>query len=167
MTTTAMLAFLSLSPAHAPWEATTTAPWEAHPALTYRDACSLAMALSKPVVVWVGGNFCERCVSDTRNEFVHHFTATFEGAVAPAIVVGVPDGNGLTRIATITSWVEGDATHGHVPSIRRAIRNWRASRQRAVQSPWAMRYEPPPSVFVPRFFPSGFGSRISAAACSS
>jgi hypothetical protein len=95
--------------------------------LTYNQAYHKALLEGKPLVVWVGGDFCPRCVNDTKEEFIHFFTDTYAGAVAPAIVVGVPDGRGgLDRVATVTQWIVGDPEFGHMPSVRKAIQAWKA-----------------------------------------
>jgi hypothetical protein len=107
------------------------------PPLTYPEAHAEAMRLGKPLVVWVGGNFCEACVRDSAREFVHVFVETFEGATAPSIVVGVVDRDDATgkdelvRAGTVTWWIVGDKEFGHLPSVRGAIRAWRDRREAA------------------------------------
>lgn len=116
-----------VSPAGAPASAPTPAPVRA----TYELAAREALDRGKPLLVWVGGNFCEACVRDSASEFVHHFTAEFEGVTAPAIVVGVVDSGSLIRAGEVTWWVEGDREFGHVPSVRGVIRKWLDRREAA------------------------------------
>jgi hypothetical protein len=96
--------------------------------LTYEDAYRLAMKTEKPLLVWVGGNFCERCVQDSENDFVHCFVDEFPGAINPSIVVAVKDGDKLERVGDVQWWIVGDKEFGHIPSVRTAIRNWRERR---------------------------------------
>lgn len=94
--------------------------------LSYGDAYRESLRTGRPLLVWVGGNFCERCVNDSADEFIHHFTASWPGAPVPSVVVAVPEGDGLTRLDTLTRWIEGDATFGHLPSVRRIIEGAKA-----------------------------------------
>ena len=99
--------------------------------LSYPQARAKALALGKPLVCWVGVGdvVCPACVKTLSGEVVSHLTPTFAGVVGNAIVVGVPDGQGdLEHVATITRWTTGDATWGHVPSVRRAVAAWRDRR---------------------------------------
>ena len=96
---------------------------------TYAEAYHRALTTGRPLLVWVGGNFCPRCVNDTAGEFVHAFVDSFPEAVVPSVVVAVPEGGQLTRVADVTSWVEGDATFGHIPSVRRVLANRRPVRR--------------------------------------
>jgi len=107
---------------------------QADPTNSYGDACRESLRTGKPLLVWVGGNFCERCVADSKDEFIHHFAKSFPGVAAPAVVVAAPEGDWLTRVENITWWVEGDATFGHIPSARRALANYRTGAGR-VPSP--------------------------------
>lgn len=92
----------------------------------YRDAYNAALRSGKPMIVWVGGNFCERCVNDSKNEFVHHFVDDgWEGVKGPATVVAVPHGDKLYRAGTVNRWTVGSSDWGHVPSARRVTSEWR------------------------------------------
>lgn len=99
--------------------------------LSYDEALKEVKATGKPLVVWVGGNFCERCVRDSAADFVHFFTPEFDGVSAPAIVVGVIDSGNLIRAGEVTWWVEGDGEFGHVGSVRGVIRRWLDRREAA------------------------------------
>jgi hypothetical protein len=107
--------------------------------LGYDRAARLAKETGKPLVVWVGGNFCDRCVQESRDEFVHVFADSFPGAADRSTVVGVWEGDEFVRVADMDWWVVGDATFGHVPTVRRALRNWRDSRTHFRQSAPGMR----------------------------
>lgn len=107
--------------------------------LTYLEARALALKESKPLVIWVGGDFCHRCVEDSAAEFVHVFVPLgWEGHNVPTTIVGVPEDGDLLGIAEMTWWVVGDAKHGHVPSIRRALKQWREERRMFAQHAPAM-----------------------------
>ena len=110
--------------AAAPLPPPVAAPEPEEKPLTYAQARVRAVEEGKPLVVWVGGNFCERCVRESAADFVHCFVDKFEGVAAPAIVVGVSDGGELVRAGDVTWWVEGDREFGHVPSVRAVIRRW-------------------------------------------
>lgn len=95
--------------------------------LTYAQALARAVATGKPLAIWVGGDFCPRCVRETSDEFVHYFTDAFPGVTAPAIVVGVretPASERLVWVETVDWWIEGDKEFGHSPTIRGAVRRW-------------------------------------------
>jgi hypothetical protein len=96
----------------------------------YAEARRRALAENKPLVVWVGGGdaLCPACMHTLGGEAVHHVAESFPDTPASALVVAVPEGGDLFRVATITRWVTGDPTWGHVPSVRRALRNWRERR---------------------------------------
>ncbi len=147
------------------------------PPLTYSEAYRQAVKEDKPLVVWVGGEFCPDCVRDSAADFVHVFVADFPGATAPAIVVALPEDGELVRIGDISWWITGDKTYGHVPSVRRAIANWRATRQRQVvagppvptRSGQFRSVQPnfaSPALFLPQAAPRMRGGR-GAGACSS
>lgn len=109
--------------------------------LTYSEAVQLSKQTGKPLVIWVGGEFCPQCVQASAEDFVHVFVEEFPGATAPATVVGVWEGNDLLRVGDMDWWVVGDKTFGHVPSVRRALANWRANRRHFRQSqPQTMGY---------------------------
>jgi hypothetical protein len=99
---------------------------------TYTEAYDLAMKLNLPLVAWHGDAICESCLHDTDGEWVNYVGA-IAGSPPNSITVGVPDGQGgMDRVATITTWITGDAVHGHVPSVRGALTRWRANRQRTL-----------------------------------
>lgn len=91
--------------------------------LTYAEGVARAMRDGRPVVVWVGGEFCPQCVQDSAGDFHHVFVDSFPAASAPSIVVGVRDGSELVRL-DVNWWITGDKEHGHIPSVRSAIRRW-------------------------------------------
>jgi hypothetical protein len=94
----------------------------------YDEAYLLAMATNKPLVVWNGNAICEVCIHDTEGEFVN-YVGTVPGLTpANTVTVCVPENNQMLRADVITSWTTGDATYGHVPSVRRALANWRQRR---------------------------------------
>jgi hypothetical protein len=101
-------------------------------ALSYAEAYALALKRGKPLVVWVGGNFCKQCVRDSAKDFVHYFTdepsAFGPDLPVPSILVYVPEAGGLPNAGVIDWWIEGDAEFGHLASIRNAIRRWRERR---------------------------------------
>lgn len=96
--------------------------------LTYAEGAKLSKKTDKPLVVWVGGEFCERCTHDSATEFVHVFVDRFDGVTAPATVVGVWEGEDLWRVGVADWWEVGHVTFGHLPTVRRALANWRANR---------------------------------------
>jgi len=100
--------------------------------LTYSKAYRKAIDEDKPLLVWVGGNFCERCVEASAEEFVHYFTDSFQNKPNPSIVVIMKEeekpGSRLVIGATVTDWIEGSDTHGHIPSVRAAMREFRGRR---------------------------------------
>lgn len=111
----------------APSGATVALPADNSEELTYAQALARASATGKPLAIWVGGDFCPRCVRETSDEFVHYFTDTFPGVTAPAIVVGVretPASERLVWVETVDWWIEGDKEFGHSPTIRGAVRRW-------------------------------------------
>src|SRR5258708_1311751 len=81
--------------------------------LTYAQAHAKALASGKPLMGWVGGDFCPACVQSSATEFVHFFTPSYEGVTAPAIVVGVVDDGQLIRAGEVTWWIVGDREFGH------------------------------------------------------
>lgn len=84
-----------------------------------------SLKTGKPIVVWVGGNFCDRCVDDSKNEFVHVFVNGWQGHPGPATVVCVPHDGDVYRAATVEKWTVGTHDWGHVPSARRVVAEWR------------------------------------------
>lgn len=93
--------------------------------LTYAEAYRKALASKKPLLVWCGGNFCPRCVNDSRDEFVHCFVDSFPSAVTPSIAVCVPEDGKLMRLTgDVTSWITGDKEFGHLPTVRKRIRSY-------------------------------------------
>jgi hypothetical protein len=109
-------------------------------AAAYAAAYARAVAEGKPLVCWVGGGdaVCPACVKTLAGEVVSHVAPTLPGVAGQALVVGMPDGRGqLDQAAVVTQWITGDATWGHVPSLRRAIARWRATRT-GVSSGWSL-----------------------------
>jgi hypothetical protein len=107
--------------------------------LGYPEARAKALAEGKPLVVWAGTGdvVCPACMAQLA-ECVHHLTPTFPGVAGNTIVVAVPDGQGgLDRVADITQWTTGSPDFGHVPSVRRALRNWR-ERRAVVRGGWSV-----------------------------
>ena len=103
---------------------------------SYLAARARAVREGKPLIVWVGGNFCDRCVKDSRNEFVHCFVADgWEGHRGPTTVVSVPHGDELYYVASVTRWTVGSHDWGHVPSARRLVGEWRERAARGDRSP--------------------------------
>lgn len=95
--------------------------------LTYAQAHAEALRTGKPLIVWVGGDFCARCVAeDGGKEFVHHLTPKWEGVQAPATIIYMPEEGQLLQAATVTRWTVGSHDWGHLPSARRVAREWRA-----------------------------------------
>lgn len=135
--------------------------------LTYDAAYRKAVAEGKPLVCWVGGGdaLCPACVRTLENEVVSYIAPTFPGCAVPTLVVAMPEGGQLTRVADITQWVTGDAVHGHVPSIRRAIAGWRSHRA-IIRGGWSV--APPAPVQLPAFRPMLFAPvRMMRGACAS
>lgn len=104
--------------------------------LTYAEAYEKSFKNGKPLIVWVGGNFCPQCVRDTETAFNHTFVSTYPGVTEKqAIVVGVMDTNNkLIQAGVVTWWIEGDKEFGHVASIREEIRKWRRKVEAAQQN---------------------------------
>lgn len=108
-------------------------------ALTYPEAVKLSLATGKPLIVWVGGDVCERCVRESASDFVHVFVSEFPGVTAPALVVAVREdmtttvgsAAALSWVETVDWWIEGDKQFGHVPTVRGAIARWRERRAEA------------------------------------
>lgn len=106
---------------------------------SYLAARDRAVREGKPLIVWVGGNFCDRCVKDSANEFIHHFAADgWEGHRGPATVVSVPHGDELYYVASVNRWTVGSHDWGHVPSARRITGEWRERAARGDRSPLRM-----------------------------
>lgn len=124
--------------------------------LTYDEAYAQAIASGKPLVCWVGNGdvVCPACVKTMQDEAIHCLVPSLPGIPAKAIVVGMPDGRGgLTRTATITEWITGSEVWGHVPSVRRAIRNWSATRH-VILSGWSLDPIVAPVGMAPRMWPT-------------
>lgn len=99
--------------------------------LTYAEAYAKAKGdgkKTKPLIIWVGGNFCERCVQESENDFVHYFADSWPGMRAPSILVGVWDEGQMKVAGKIDWWLEGSPTFGHIASINDTIRKWRDER---------------------------------------
>lgn len=85
-----------------------------------------SLRTGKPVIVWVGGNFCDRCVNDSVGEFLHAFAPDgWEGNKGPATAVLVPHDGHLYYAGIVTRWTVGSHDWGHVPSARRIAAEWR------------------------------------------
>lgn len=95
-----------------------------------------SLETGKPLIVWVGGNFCDRCVEDSKGEFLHAFVDDWHGQRGPATVLLVPGGDGhVYRAATATKWTVGSKDWGHIPSARRLLAEWRERAGRGNKSP--------------------------------
>ncbi len=137
------------------WDAVAAShcPWDdcCHEPTSYADALAKALKENKPLVVWVGGGdaLCPACIQTLKDEAIHCVTQTLPDTPTKALVVAFPENGQMWRVATITQWTTGDATWGHVPSIRRAMANWRSHR-RVVQSGWStdLTSYPPQAVSV-------------------
>lgn len=93
----------------------------------FRRVKAESLRTGKPVVAWVGGNFCERCVNDSANEFLHVFVEDgWDGNRGPATAVLVPHDGYLYYAGVVTRWTVGSRDWGHVPSARRIAAEWRA-----------------------------------------
>lgn len=105
---------------------------------TYEAAAARAIRENLPLVVWAGNGdtICPPCVERLRDEAVHFMGGAYPG-VGNALVVQIPENGQLWTVSTITQWITGDQTYGHVPSIRRAIRAWR-ERRHVTTSGWSM-----------------------------
>ena len=92
----------------------------------YKKALTDSVRTGKPIVVWVGGNFCERCVGDSKDEFHHVFKPDgWQGIGGPATAVLVPHGDGSAYWAGVVNrWPTGSRDWGHVPSARRVVVEW-------------------------------------------
>lgn len=127
-------ALVASFPAPKPEPLSVTLPADDSQELTYAQALARARATGKPLAIWVGGDFCPRCVRESSEEFIHFFTDTFPGVVSPAIVVGVkesPASDVLVWVETVDWWIEGDKEFGHSPTIRGAVRRWLDRRAQA------------------------------------
>lgn len=113
--------------------------------LTYAEAHAKALAENLPLVCWVGGGdaVCPACVHTLADEVVSFVGDSVPGnqpgtvQTGPGLFVAMPEGGNMVWTAAITEWRTGDATFGHTPSIRRAIRHWREQRGRT-QGGWSM-----------------------------
>jgi hypothetical protein len=103
---------------------------------SYDDALRTSAQTGKPLILWIGGNICNRCVDDSANEFVHHFVPDgWNGQKGPATMVYVPHDGSHYRAATVTRWTVGSRDWGHVPSARRVSAAWRAQARRGDLTP--------------------------------
>lgn len=113
--------------------------------LTYAEAYAKAKGdgkKTKPLIIWVGGNFCERCVQESENDFVHYFADSWPGMKAPSILVGVWDEGQMRVAGRIDWWIENDREFGHLASIRDSIRKWRDERNEGKMARVAVRAAP-------------------------
>jgi hypothetical protein len=143
---------------------------------TYEVAYARAAKRKQPLVVWVGGDFCPRCVAESERDFVHYFAPDGRpfgpGLANPSILVYVPDGGEFRLAGQIDWWITGDKEFGHLASIRNAIRRWR-DRRLATREAGAAVYQPAarPAVvpqstaFVPLPAPAASFARVPRAAC--
>lgn len=93
---------------------------------TYAEARARAITENKPLLVWVGEAICPACIRENKDEFVHYVSATWPDAKDAVVVADVKDGE-LYRVGSVTQWVTGDATFGHIPSSRRVLARWRSA----------------------------------------
>lgn len=91
-----------------------------------QEAIQQAVDSGKPVILWVGGNFCSRCVNDSQNEFIHVFLEEWNGHRGPATVILAHYGKQAYRVGTVTRWTVGTHDWGHIPSARRLVHEWRS-----------------------------------------
>lgn len=103
--------------------------------LTYAEAYQRAIELKRPLIVWIGGNFCERCVNDSKEEFVHFFADEWDGQKGPATAVYAYYDDGLYRAATVEKWTVGSHDWGHIPSARRVLSEWYGAAKQGVYGP--------------------------------
>lgn len=94
---------------------------------TYASAYNLALDTGKPLLVWHGDAICERCVHESEGEFVNYVGAV-PGLPTNVVTVGVPENGELVVAGVVDRWVTSDPVHGHLPSSRRVLANWRANR---------------------------------------
>jgi hypothetical protein len=116
--------------------------------LSFNEAKTLAKKSKKPLLTWVGGNFCPRCVDDTKNEFVHTFLDKLDDQPDRSVAVWLPGSDGwLYRIGIMTKWVEGSREWGHAASVRKMIRAYNENRVTTLEG-WAApdknKFGPPP-----------------------
>ncbi len=106
------------------------------PPSAYAAAYAESLRTGKPLIVWCGGNFCSRCVEDSRGEFLHAFVDSWHGQRGPATVLLVPGEDGhMYRAATVTRWTVGSRDWGHIPSARRLLADWRARAKQGNKAP--------------------------------
>lgn len=102
----------------------------------YAQAHAESLRTGKPLIVWCGGNFCSRCVEDSKGEFLHAFVDSWQGQRGPATVLLVPGEDGhMYRAATVTRWTVGSRDWGHIPSARRLLADWRARARQGIKAP--------------------------------
>ncbi len=103
---------------------------------SYARAYAQALRQQKPLVVWVGGNYGDRCATDSKDEFVHAFVADgWNGNRGPATVIYVPHEGDLYRAGTVRRWTAGPHDGGHVPSVRRIVAEWRVQASQGNRGP--------------------------------
>lgn len=143
---TRLTAFLLLLPlecfaAGMTWEHAGSLDWDHQDvaATTVPDPLEKALAESvktgKGIILWVGGNFCDRCVEDSKGEFVHVFADEWKGQPGPATVLMAPHDGTVYRVATVNRWTVGSSDWGHIPSARRLFREWGAQAQQGSLAP--------------------------------
>lgn len=99
------------------------------------DAVAKSLETRKPVIFWVGGNFCDRCVNDSKDEFIHVFLQEWKGHRGPATVILAPHEKRVYRVGTVERWTVGSHDWGHVPSARRVLGEWRKQARAGVLAP--------------------------------
>lgn len=104
------------------------------------DAVARSIRTGKPVILWVGGNFCDRCVNDSKDEFIHVFLKEWRGHRGPATVILAPHGKRTYRVATVDRWTVGSHDWGHIPSARRLVHEWRSRSERGNLAPLPLMY---------------------------
>jgi type IV pilus biogenesis protein CpaD/CtpE len=116
-----------------------------HIAMTVKDGVATAIARGKPLLIWVGGNFCPNCVNQSKSEFVHCFVDRYQDVKAPAVVVAIPDEKDHHALdlwwVTTVPGAAGDGTGRHLQAVRRALAAWRAGKRTTTTSE-PMRFAP-------------------------
>lgn len=89
---------------------------------SYPEARRQAIALNRPLIVWVGGNFCPACIAgdELAGDFVHCFTDRFPGVTGPATVAALPSDGQLLWVSSLWKWDDG-----HLGTVRGTLRAFR------------------------------------------
>lgn len=104
------------------------------------EAVAKSLRTGMPVILWVGGDFCNRCVDDSRSEFIHVFLDEWRGQRGPATVILAPHGKQTYRVATVNRWTVGSHDWGHIPSARRLVHEWRSRSEHGNLAPLPLMY---------------------------